>query len=385
MPNGQERCFTGKTHVPTPTKVLWYNNANFLNQAKWVYNIIVNVLPKSRHDCRSADRVDRHRAEYSDVVLPVNSWVELQDYECGASCSNPFLQVWKGGIKPVHDSIDDGMVFAKVADALANKTGDRRFADYFKFVTEGKGKVYIQRVFDNSHHHARQGRPVRRRSNCIAGGYGGEPGAALMLFRTYPRVPFWEQVHDSIPFYTDSGRLHSYCDIPEAIEYGENLIVHREGVEATPYLPNVIVSTSPFVRPVDYGIPHDTTDPDLRQVRNVKMSWDEAKKTVNPLWQQGYAFFCTTPKSRHSTHSSWSTVDWHWIWSDNFGDPHRTDKRAPGVGDRQIHDEPAGGQRYWPQRRRLRVGRRQRLRPALHRLERRRWPAAHRRFAAWSA
>jgi nitrate reductase alpha subunit len=60
----------------------------------------------------------------------------------------------------------------------------------------------------------------------IAGEYGGEPGAALMLFRTYPRVPFWEQVHDSIPFYTDSGRLHSYCDIP-AIRY-ENLIVHRE-------------------------------------------------------------------------------------------------------------------------------------------------------------
>ena len=39
--------------------------------------------------------------------------------------------------------------------------------------------------------------------------------------------------------------MHAYVDIPEAIEYGENLIVHREAVEATPYLPNVIVSTSP--------------------------------------------------------------------------------------------------------------------------------------------
>ena len=84
----------------------------------------------------------------------------------------------------------------------------------------------------------------------IAGKYGGEPGAALMLFRTYPRVPFWEQVHDSIPFYTDCGRLAAYCDLPEAIEFGENLVVHREAVEATPYLPNVIVSTSPFIRPV---------------------------------------------------------------------------------------------------------------------------------------
>jgi len=338
LPNGEERCFTGDTHMPTPTKVIWYNNANFLNQAKWVYHLIVNVLPKV--DMIIDQQIEwTGSAEYADVVLPVNSWVEIQDYECGASCSNPFLQVWKGGIKPVHDTIDDGMVFAKVADALATKTGDKRFADYFKFITEGKNKVYIQRVFDNATTTRGKDGPYNV-DRMLAGEYGGEPGAALMLFRTYPRVPFWEQIHDSIPFYTDSGRLHSYCDLPEAIEYGENLIVHREGVEATPYLPNVIVSTSPFVRPADFGIALDTTDPDLRQVRNVKMSWAEAQKTVNPLWEQGYAFFCTTPKSRHSTHSSWSTVDWNWIWSDNFGDPHRTDKRAPGASDREIIMNP---------------------------------------------
>ena len=174
----------------------------------------------------------------------------------------------------------------------------------------------------------------------LAGSYGGEPGGALMLFRTYPRVPFWEQVHDSIPFYTDCGRLCSYTDIPEAIEYGENLVSHREGVEATPYLPNVIVSSSPYVRPKDYGIPLDATDADLRQVRNVKMPWSKVRKTVNPLWKQGFSFYCSTPKSRHSTHSSWSTVDWHWIWSDNFGDPYRADKRAAGVADRQIQMNP---------------------------------------------
>src|SRR5262249_36769701 len=36
------KVFTGRTHLPTPTKAIWYNNANFLNQAKWIYNIIVN-------------------------------------------------------------------------------------------------------------------------------------------------------------------------------------------------------------------------------------------------------------------------------------------------------------------------------------------------------
>ncbi len=150
----------------------------------------------------------------------------------------------------MHDSIDDAAVFAGVARALAEKTGDKRFADYFKFVTEKKAKVYLQRVFDNSTTTRGTDGPYNV-DKMMAGDYGGEPGAALMLFRTYPRVPFWEQIHDSIPFYTDSGRLASYCDLPEAIEYGENLIVHREAVEATPYLPNVIVSTSPYIRPVD--------------------------------------------------------------------------------------------------------------------------------------
>jgi nitrate reductase alpha subunit len=247
--------------------------------------------------------------------------------------------VWKGGIKPVYDSRDDGEVFAGVARALAVQTGDKRFADYFKFITEKNAAVYLQRVLDNCTT-TRGSQGPYQVDKLLAGEYGGEPGAALMLFRTYPRVPFWEQVHDSIPFYTDSGRLASYADIAEAIEYGENLVVHREAVEATPYLPNAIVSTSPYVRPKDYGIPRDTTDPDLRQVRNIKLSWEEVKKTVNPLWAQGFRHFCSTPKSRHSTHSSWSTVDWHWIWSDNFGDPYRADKRAPGVADRQIQINP---------------------------------------------
>ncbi len=342
LPNGQHKSFTGKTHVPTPTKVIWYNNANFLNQAKWVYNLIVNVLPKV--DMIIDQQIEwTGSAEYADVVFPVNSWVEQEDYECGGSCSNPFIQVWKGGIKPVHNSIDDAAVFAGVARALTDKTGDQRFADYFKFVTEKKAKVYIQRVFDNSTTTRGENGPYNV-DKMLAGEYGGEPGTALMLFRTYPRVPFWEQLHDSIPFYTDSGRLAGYCDIPEAIEFGENLVSHRESVEATPYLPNVIVSSSPYIRPVDYGIPLDTIDPDLRQVRNVKMPWSEVKQTVNPLWKQGYRFFCCTPKSRHSTHSSWSTVDWHWIWSDSFGDPHRTDKRAPGVSDRQIQMNPAAAE-----------------------------------------
>jgi nitrate reductase alpha subunit len=172
------RNFTGQTHIPTPTKAIWYNNANFLNQAKWIYNIIVNVLPWT--DMVIDQQIEwTGSAEYSDVVLPVNSWMEMEDYECGGSCSNPYLQVWKGGIKPVHDTVDDANVFAGIARALSKTTGDRRFADYFKFVTEKKSKIYIQRVFDNSTTTRGTDGPYNV-DKLLAGEYGGEPASQAL-------------------------------------------------------------------------------------------------------------------------------------------------------------------------------------------------------------
>ncbi|MEO2006476.1 MAG: nitrate oxidoreductase subunit alpha, partial [Candidatus Poribacteria bacterium] len=210
-------------------------------------------------------------------------------------------------------------------------TGDSRFKDVWKFENEGRRDVYIQRLLDTCTTTAGDDF-----GDIMAGKYG-EPGAALLLFRTYPRIPFWEQLNDSVPFYTDHGRLAAYSDLDEAIEYGENFIVHREGPEATPYLPNVIVSTNPYIRPDDYGIPATAMGWDERTIRNLKMPWSEARESKNPLWEKGYQFFCLTPKTRHRVHSQWSDTDWHLIWDSNFGDPHRMDRRMPGVGEHQIH------------------------------------------------
>ena len=122
---------------------------------------------------------------------------------------------------------------AGIANALAAVTGDQRFSDMFKFENEGRRSIYLQRLLDSST--TTSGFKVED----LMAGKHGPPGGALLNFRTYPRVPFYEQVHDDEPFHTDTGRLNAYSDIPEAIEYGENFIVHREGPEATPYLPNV--------------------------------------------------------------------------------------------------------------------------------------------------
>ena len=333
------KIFTGKTHMPTPTKVMWFNNVNIINNAKWAYGIIKNVNPKV--DMIIDQDIEMTASgEYSDFILPANSWMEFQSLEVTASCSNPFLQIWgKGGIKPVYDSKDDVTIIAEVAKKLGDLLNDGRLADYWKFALEGRPEVYLQRLLDAST--TTKGYKV---DDIMAGVYG-EPGAALMMFRTYPRIAFYEQTHDNVPFFTDTGRLNAYCDIPEAIEHGENFVVHREGPEATPYLPNVIVSTNPYIRPDNQGITPEmlqekVLDADLRTVANNKMSWAEVKTTKNPLWEQGFSFYLLTPKTRHRVHSQWSSVDWHAIWDSNFGDPYRQDKRMPGVGDHQVHINP---------------------------------------------
>ncbi len=336
-PKYGRKVFTGRTHMPTPTKAILFNNVNLINNAKWVYEMIKNVHPKIEMIV-SFDVQMTASIEYADLALPANSWLEFEGLEVTASCSNPFLQIWKGGIPPVFDSKDDLAIIAGIAGALAERTGDRRFADYFKFELEGKREVYLQRLLDSCT------TTVGYRLEEIMAGKYGPPGGALMNFRTYPRIPFYEQVHADEPFYTETGRLQAYADVPEAIEYGENFVVHREGPEATPYLPNVIVSSNPYVRPDDYGIPPDAEHWDLRTVRNVKLPWREVQKTRNPLWERGLRFYCLTPKTRHRVHSSWSNVDWHMLFDSNFGDPYRLDKRAPTVGEHQLHINPQAAQ-----------------------------------------
>ena len=332
-PKYGRKCFTGKTHMPTPTKIMWFTNVNLINNAKHVYQMLKNVNPNIEQ-IMSTDIEVTGSIEYADFAFPANSWMEFETHEITSSCSNPFFQIWKGGIRPVNDSRDDVMVLAGMAAKLGELLRDMRFRDFWKFALEGRPEVYINRLLDGST--TSKGYTF---DDIINGKYG-EPGVALLNYRTYPRQPFWEQVHESIPFYTPTGRLQAYNDESEIIEYGENFIVHREGPEATQYLPNVIVSTNPYIRPDDYGVPENAEHWDERTVRNIKKSWSDTKQTKNFLWEKGYKFYCVTPKSRHTVHSQWAVTDWNFIWNNNFGDPYRMDKRMPGVGEHQININP---------------------------------------------
>jgi nitrate reductase alpha subunit len=137
-PRYGRKNFTGDTHMPTPTKLLWFNNVNIINNAKWAYGLIKHVNPKIDLIINQ-DIEMTATAEYSDMSLPANSWMEFQTPEVTASCSNPFLQVWGGkGLKPLYDTKDDVMIIAGVAERLGEMLGDARFSDYWKFALEGR-------------------------------------------------------------------------------------------------------------------------------------------------------------------------------------------------------------------------------------------------------
>jgi nitrate reductase / nitrite oxidoreductase, alpha subunit len=127
---------TGSSHMPTPTKSMWFANANsILGNVKWHYNTVINVLPKIEMIAVN-EWWWSTSCEWADVVFGVDSWAELKHPDMCASVTNPFLTVFPRTPLPrVFNTIGDIEVTAKVGAALAKLTGDRRLADTWKFVT----------------------------------------------------------------------------------------------------------------------------------------------------------------------------------------------------------------------------------------------------------
>ena len=271
-PKEGRKVFTGKTHMPTPTKAIFTTNVNLINNAKWAYGMIKNVNPNVELIV-TMDTQMTASVEYSDFGLPANSWVEFEDLEITAQ----LLESVPANLEGRHQA---ALRFARttltILAGIANATWQSHRRQTFLRPLQIRARrqaehlhpaparhLHHHRGLQARRHHGRQIWPARRR---------------LMLFRTYPRIPFYEQVHDDYPFYTDTDGCIPTATIPTAIECGENFIVHREGPEATPYLPNVIVSSNPLVRPNDYGIPLNAEHWDERTVRNVKMPWARSEE-----------------------------------------------------------------------------------------------------------
>jgi nitrate reductase alpha subunit len=333
------RLLTGKTHMPTPTKALWLSNSNsILGNAKWHYNTVINVLPRIEM-IAVQEWWWTASCEWADVVFGVDSWAELKHPDLTASVTNPFLQVFpRTPLKRIFNTIGDIEVLALVGAKLAELTGDQRFRDYWKFVRDGRTEVYLQRILDFS-----TNTRGYRISDLEAKAREGVP--ALMLSRTTPKVVGYEQVADSRPWYTKSGRLEFYREEDEFIEAGENLPVHREPVDSTFYEPNVIIaSPHEAIRPAGpeaYGVRRDDLRCETRCGRNVVLTWEQARRTAHPRLKEGFRFIFHTPKYRHGAHTTPIDTDMVAVLFGPFGDLYRHDKRSPFVTEGYVDINPA--------------------------------------------
>ncbi|MEK7387579.1 MAG: molybdopterin oxidoreductase, partial [candidate division NC10 bacterium] len=273
--------FTTGPHVPTPTKAIWLTNSNSqIANTKYHYDVVFNTLP--RQECVVVNEWWwSGSCEYADIVYGVDSWMELKYPDMTASNTNPFVQVFpRTPLRRNFGTVSDMDTYAGVAAALAKLTGDQRFNDYWKFVTTNQVEVYLQRIIDGS-------ATVKGYNIRDLEALAGQGIPALMNTRTYPRAFSWEQVHESKPWYTKTGRLEFYRGEPEFIEAGENMIVYREPVDSTFYDPNVIVARPhPAIRPATpeaYGFSRGKRDWSARQGRNVILTPEELLRSQHPL------------------------------------------------------------------------------------------------------
>ena len=332
------KLLTGKTHMPCPTKSMWFANANsILGNVKWHYNTVVNVLPRIEMIAVN-EWWWTASCEWADVVFGVDSWAELKHPDLTASVTNPFLQVFPRTPLPrIFETLGDIEVLALVGEKLGQLTQDQRFKRYWEFVREGKTAVYLQRILDNSTN--TKGYSIEELE---AKAKEGIP--ALMNSRTTPKAVGFEQVTDSRPWYTKSGRLEFYREEEEFIEAGENLPVHREPVDSTFYEPNVIVAPAHEAircsRPEQYGVDPGDLSSETRCARNVVKSWSELKASAHPLAFKGFKFIFHTPKYRHGAHTTPIDTDMVAVLFGPFGDLHRHDKRSPFVTEGYVDMNP---------------------------------------------
>jgi hypothetical protein len=272
--------------VPTPTKAIWQTNSNSsLGNQKGHYDVVFNTLPRTELVVYN-DWWWTGSCEYSDIVYGVDSWVEFKQPDMTGSNTNPFVQVFPATPLPrVFRTVSDNETYLGVGRELTRITGDQRFEQMWHHVCrERHGGV--------SPAHHRRHRDAARLSLHPAPRDGAAGIPALQNTRTYPRVNSYDQIHDSRPWYTRTGRLEFYRPEPEFIEAGENLLTYREPSDSTFHEPCVIVAEPhPALRPklpADWNIAPDDRGaagpPDAQH----HAAGDEVLATEHPVMARGY-------------------------------------------------------------------------------------------------
>lgn len=335
---GGKTLFTGKGHLPAPTKAMWLNNSNsVIGNIKWHFDVVMNTLPKVEF-IAFADWWWTGSCEYGDLIFAVDSWAETKVPDMCASCTNPFIHIFpRTPLTRIFDTKSDIEIIAGVAKALGKLHDEPRMIDMWKFVHDGNVNEYLQRIIDGSF--TLKGYTIQDLEKKAKDGI-----PALMNNRTYPRLSSYEQAKDEQPWFTKSGRLEFYRPEIEFIESGENMVVYREPIDSTHHEPNVIVAV-PHVAirpktPSSHGFSESDLSCDIRQVRHVVKSGADLLKSKHPLKSKQFTHVYHTPKYRHGAHTTPVDTDFTGVWFGPFGDIYRHDKRQASVVEGYVDINP---------------------------------------------
>lgn len=315
LPEGTE------SYTMKKPEILWTMNCNLLNQTKHQEHVIENFVkhPETANELLVvSDMHMTYSARHADIVFPVHSWLECEYPDITVGPENPFVQMDHGVMDPIYDTKQDGEIVARVAEKLDEKIPPEErnvnsYREYFAEFLEEDGDVrtYIQEAFDSG---------ITTRDIDVE---DLENGPERLQLKTYPRIPFYSQIHEDRPFYTKTGRMEFHKEEDRFLELNRDDIQHFESPEGTPY--------------------------------GRGKTWKEGGDETNELYEDGYRFHYNTPHPKYRTHSSWGMTDWNLIWSArDFGstnaDPEGTERLVDDFsfpqGDGETEDVPPLGEAF---------------------------------------
>jgi anaerobic selenocysteine-containing dehydrogenase len=278
-------------YPPFGPKALIVQSGNFLNQAKGQGKILKEVWPKLELVV-TVDFMMNTTAHYSDVVLPACSWFE-KDFDLTGGPIHRYIQCQQRVIEPLWESKTDWEIFKGLADKMG--VGDK----FTTFTGLGpydgiryrltKPEQVAQFILDNDPGNFTNGPHRRITVAQLKKGPVRYMDGRLDPAGQKPFVPFYDNIKHGRTFggtqptpvgrvlLPITGRMEFYKEEDIFLELGEELPVHKEPHEGTPYLPDA--------------------------------TFEEAKKRSNPLYAK-YPLICLSPHGRWSVHSTWRNVDW---------------------------------------------------------------------------
>jgi len=252
--NGPTDTMFNKKGLWRQIRAIWAAGGNLLGEASDQSNLMRKVLPLIELIVSPEIEMST-TAQLADIVLPVVSWFELP-YDVCTTPAHPYIQLHEGGLQPMFEAKTDIEIYYEVCKRLGT-------ADRFKF---NRPEQAIELLLET-------GGPLvkgitldrLKKERCIRVNLPSSPYAS-----------FTEEIEGKKKFKTASGRQELYKDEDRFIEYGEQLPVHKEPRQATPYGPSKV--------------------------------WAEAKKERNPLYEK-YPMVYHARHTRWSVHSSWRTTE----------------------------------------------------------------------------